>query len=140
MMDWIFGRYSAISYSLLIALTAGGLFLIGAASVVGLVISLIFFGIFLFGVYELQQKGSGIRANFPILAQARFFFESFRPELRQYFWEDDDDEVPYSRNQRDMVYQRARGELAARPLGTIKDVYEEDYDWLNHSLRPIDVH
>ena len=140
MMDWIFGRYSAISYSLLIALTAGGLFLIGAASVVGLVISLIFFGIFLFGVYEHQQKGSGIRANFPILAQARFFFESFRPELRQYFWEDDDDEVPYSRNQRDMVYQRARGELAARPLGTIKDVYEEDYDWLNHSLRPIDIH
>ena len=39
-----------------------------------------------------------------------------------------------------MVYQRARGELAARPLGTIKDVYEEDYDWLNHSLRPIDIH
>ena len=140
MMDWIFGRYSAISFSLLIALTAGGLFLIGAAPVIGLVIALIFFSIFLFGVYEHQQKDSGIRANFPILARARFFFESFRPELRQYFWEDDDDEVPYSRNQRDMVYQRARGELAARPLGTIKDVYEEDYDWLNHSLRPIDIH
>ena len=35
MMDWIFDRYSAISYSLLIALTAGALFLIGAASVFG---------------------------------------------------------------------------------------------------------
>ena len=50
MMDWIFGRYSAICYSLLIALTTGGLFLIGAASVIGLAISLVFFGIFLFGV------------------------------------------------------------------------------------------
>ena len=52
MMDWIFGRYSTISYSLLIALTAGALFLIGAVSVFGLVIALIFSSIFLFGVYE----------------------------------------------------------------------------------------
>ena len=85
MMDWIFGRYSAISYSLLIALTAGGLFLIGAASVVGLVISLIFFGIFLFGVYELQQKGSGIRANFPILAKLDSSSRAFAPNSDNIF-------------------------------------------------------
>ena len=91
-------------------------------------------------MFTSSNKRFGHQGQLSILAQARFFFESFRPELRQYFWEDDDDEVPYSRNQRDMVYQRARGELAARPLGTIKDVYEEDYDWLNHSLRPIDIH
>ncbi|MEC8601197.1 MAG: hypothetical protein VXY24_05830 [Pseudomonadota bacterium] len=71
MMDWIFGRYSAISYSLLIALTAGALFLIGAASVFGLVIALIFFSIFLFGVYEHQQKGSGIRDRGKVAASGK---------------------------------------------------------------------
>ena len=85
MMDWIFDRYSAISYSLLIALTAGALSLIGAASVIGLVISLIFFGIFLFGVYELQQKGSGIRATFPSLPKLDSSSRAFAPNSDNIF-------------------------------------------------------
>ena len=64
----------------------------------------------------------------------RYTLVNIRPELRQYFWEADTDELPYSRNQRAMVYQRAKGILAARPLGGL-DIYKEDYSWLNHSMQ-----
>ena len=63
-------------------------------------------------------------------------FESIRPELRQYFWESDTDELPFSRNQRAMVYQRAKGLIAARPFGSILDMYDEEHNWLNHSITP----
>ncbi len=36
----------------------------------------------------------------------RFFFEDFRPEIRQYFIESDQDALPFSRMQRSLVYQR----------------------------------
>ena len=38
-----------------------------------------------------------------------------------------------------MVYQRAKGILAARPLGTVLDIYKEDYSWLNHSMQPTHI-
>jgi glutamate synthase domain-containing protein 2 len=66
----------------------------------------------------------------------RFLFESIRPELRQYFWESDDDKVPYSRNQRAMVYQRAKNIHGIRPFGSLEEMYGDDYVWLNHSITP----
>ena len=47
-----------------------------------------------------KPKKRSILSNFPLLGRFRFFLESIRPELRQYYWETDDEEVPYSRNQR----------------------------------------
>jgi glutamate synthase domain-containing protein 2 len=133
-MDFIWGRYSPLAF-----------FVIGSAVLTPLVfyfpflspillITIIFTAI---GFFDYFQKSSLLRANFPIIGHMRYFFESFRPELRQYFWEDDNDELPYSRNQRSMVYQRAKSVLAARPLGSIENMYEEDFTWLNHSLLPI---
>ena len=88
------------------------------------------------GFHDFFQKKRGVLANYPVLGRARYILESIRPELRQYFWEADTDELPFSRNQRSMVYQRSKGILAARPLGTVLDTYAEDYSWLNHSVQP----
>ena len=70
------------------------------------------------GVYDSLQKKKAVLANFPLLGRLRFMMEAIRPELRQYFWESDKDELPYSRNQRSMVYQRSKRLLAARPFGS----------------------
>ena len=70
------------------------------------------------------------------MGRFRFIFEAIRPELRQYFWEADSDELPYSRNQRAMVYQRSKQILAARPFGSDENQYMEDFSWLNHSISP----
>jgi glutamate synthase domain-containing protein 2 len=93
----------------------------------------------LVGVIDLCQTRQALRRNYPILAHFRYFFESIRPEIRQYFLEDDTDAKPFSRNQRSIVYQRAKVETDKRPFGTQLDVYQAGYEWINHSIRPADI-
>ena len=88
------------------------------------------------GVSDLLQTRRALRRNYPILAHFRFFFESIRPEMRQYFLEDDTVAAPFSRNQRSIVYQRAKRETDKRPFGTQLDVYSAGYEWINHSVAP----
>jgi glutamate synthase domain-containing protein 2 len=91
------------------------------------------------GVVDLRQTRHAVRRNYPILAHFRYFFEFIRPELRQYFFEDDTAARPFSRNQRSIVYQRAKQEIDKRPFGTQLDVYENGYEWINHSIAPAKV-
>jgi glutamate synthase domain-containing protein 2 len=88
------------------------------------------------GISDLRQTKRSILRNYPILAHFRFFFEMIRPEIRQYFLEDDTVAAPFSRNQRSIVYQRAKQELDKRPFGTQLDVYQAGYEWINHSMSP----
>lgn len=88
------------------------------------------------GIYDIIQSKHAILRNYPIMGHFRFFFESFRPEIRQYFIESDEDALPFSRSQRSLVYQRAKNENADKPFGSIIDVYQEDYRFLTHSLAP----
>ena len=102
-----------------------------------LAIPIIFFGYFLArGVYDLFQTRHAILRNYPITAHLRFLFEEIRPEMRQYFFEDDKDGLPFARDKRAIVYQRAKGALDKRPFGTAYDVYDTHYEWLHHSLAP----
>lgn len=91
------------------------------------------------GVNDLLQRKSAIKRNYPILSHARFLIESVRPELRQYLFESDTEEAPFSRQQRSIVYQRAKQELDKRPFGTQINVYADNYEWINHSIQPAPV-
>ena len=88
------------------------------------------------GVYDLQQTKRSILRNYPIIGHLRFAMEFIRPEIRQYFIESDSDATPFSRAQRSLVYQRAKGDPDKRPFGTQLDVHAEGYEWINHSLAP----
>jgi glutamate synthase domain-containing protein 2 len=90
------------------------------------------------GVRDLTQTRQAIRRNYPLLSHFRFFFEYIRPEIRQYFLEDDTEQLPFSRVQRSIVYQRAKNEADKRPFGTQLDVYAPQYEWINHSIAPTD--
>jgi glutamate synthase domain-containing protein 2 len=91
------------------------------------------------GIVDMRQKKRALRRNYPILAHFRFLLESIRPEIRQYFLEDDTDAKPFSRNQRSIVYQRAKVETDKRPFGTQLDVYADGYEWINHSIMPAPI-
>ena len=91
------------------------------------------------GYVDYAQPRQAIRRNYPVIAHFRFFFEYIRPEIRQYFIEADTEELPYSRAQRTIVYQRAKGVPDKRPFGTQLDVYQPDYEWINHSMAPSDI-
>jgi hypothetical protein len=77
----------------------------------------------LLGVYDVVQTRHAILRNYPVLAHIRFFFETIRPEIRQYLLEADNEAVPFSRAQRSLVYQRAKGVEDRQPFGTGVDVY-----------------
>ena len=88
------------------------------------------------GIRDVRQRRHSILRNYPVIGHLRFLFEFIRPEMRQYFIEGDNEAAPFSRQQRSLVYQRAKGDPDKRPLGTQLDVQAEGYEWINHSLQP----
>ena len=96
--------------------------------------------IVLLGFYDFFQTKSAIVRNFPLMGRSRFIAEWLRPKLYQYFIEPDTDGRPFSRIFRNIVYQRAKGQLDTTPFGTQLDVYKEGYEWMNHSINAIDHH
>ena len=88
------------------------------------------------GIRDLRQTKRALLRNYPVIGHLRFLFEWIRPEIRQYLLESDREAVPFSRQQRSLVYQRAKGESDKRPFGTQLDVHEPGYEWINHSLQP----
>ncbi|MDP1752528.1 MAG: FMN-binding glutamate synthase family protein, partial [Reyranella sp.] len=90
----------------------------------------------LIGIHDLFQTRHAVLRNYPIAAHLRFIFEAIRPEMRQYFFEDDKDGMPFSRDRRAVVYQRAKMVLDMRPFGTSHDVYGTGFEWMSHSIAP----
>ncbi len=88
------------------------------------------------GVRDIMQSRHAVLRNYPVLGHVRYFFEHIRPEIRQYLIEGDEEEVPFSREQREIVYQRAKNVEDKRPFGTKKRVYDSGYQWLTHSILP----
>ncbi|WP_235578401.1 FMN-binding glutamate synthase family protein [Pseudorhodoferax sp. Leaf267] len=88
------------------------------------------------GVHDLRQTRHAILRNYPVIGHMRFLLEFIRPEMRQYFIESDTEAAPFSRAQRSLVYQRAKGDPDNRPFGTHLDVSQLGYEWINHSMRP----
>ncbi|MBV8470017.1 MAG: FMN-binding glutamate synthase family protein [Burkholderiaceae bacterium] len=97
---------------------------------------LAFLGLGLLGVRDLMQTRHSILRNYPVIGHLRFLLEFIRPEMRQYFIEGDNEAAPFSRQQRSIVYQRAKGDPDKRPYGTQLDVYDTGYEWINHSIQP----
>jgi len=91
------------------------------------------------GIFDVQQTKSSILRNYPVIGHLRFMLEYVRPEIRQYFIEGDGEASPFSRAQRSLVYQRAKGESDKHPFGTQLSVYAEGYEWMNHSVAPSTV-
>ncbi|MEM7028061.1 MAG: FMN-binding glutamate synthase family protein [Chloroflexota bacterium] len=91
------------------------------------------------GIYDYTQTEHAILRNFPVVGHMRYLFEKIRPEIYQYFIESDIEGVPFDRNQRSLVYQRAKQERDTVPFGTLEDVYEVGYEWVNHSMAPLHI-
>ena len=132
-MSFLFGRYTVFLLCWLVAAVAAWRLPTHPGAVWVLVPAL---GLGLLGIYDLLQRRHAVRRNYPVTGNIRYLFESFRPELRQYLFEDDNEAQPFSRVQRAMVYQRAKQVLDKRPFGTQQDVYGDNYEWMNHSLLP----
>jgi glutamate synthase domain-containing protein 2 len=107
-----------------VAFDVGGLAALACLFLVGL------------GWRDTRQSRHSVLRNYPVIGHLRFLLEFIRPELRQYFIESDNEAAPFSRQQRSLVYQRAKGDSDKRPFGTQLDVHASGYEWINHSMAP----
>ncbi len=94
--------------------------------------------LFFIGVRDMFSTRNTIRRNFPIIGNLRYILESIRPEIMQYFVETDTEGRPLNRIFRSLIYQRSKNVTDTEPFGTQMDVYRAGYEWLAHSLYPID--
>lgn len=104
-----------------------------------LILALPFIGLSLLGLVDLKQTRHAIRRNYPVIGNLRFLFEFIRPEIRQYFIEGDNQESPFSRAERSLVYQRAKQQEDKLPFGTQQEIYGSGYEWINHSMQPCQI-
>ncbi|WP_457330606.1 FMN-binding glutamate synthase family protein [Rhizobacter sp. P5_C2] len=143
MQDWLLrlNRYFPIRYSVWLACAVG--LLLSAFTLVafhvGLVYVLLFTLLLAVGARDVMQTRHSVLRNYPVIGHLRFLLEFIRPEMRQYFIEGDNEAAPFSRQQRSLVYQRAKNDSDKRPFGTQMDVGALGYEWINHSLVPTEL-
>lgn len=98
--------------------------------------SLAFLALSLLGLRDITQTRHSILRNYPIIGHVRWMIEAVGPELRQYLFEDGRHQAPFTRDQRNLVFRRAKGDLSEEPFGTRDDVYENGYEFIGHSNQP----
>jgi glutamate synthase domain-containing protein 2 len=84
-------------------------------------------------VRDLLQREHTLLRNFPVIGHARYLLESVGPELRQYLVAGNNEERPFTRDQRRWVYASAKGENNYFGFGTDNDLeYTAGYPVINH--------
>ncbi len=96
--------------------------------------------ILILGLIDMLQVKHTIMRNYPVLGRMRYLMEDLRPKVYQYFVESDTDGKPINRVDRSTIYQRAKRQLDTQPFGTQFNTYSEGYEWLAHSINPVDFH
>ncbi len=82
---------------------------------------------------DLLQREHTLLRNFPVLGHARYLLETVGPELRQYLVAGDNEERPFTRDQRRWVYASAKGENNYFGFGTDNDLeYTAGYSVIKH--------
>lgn len=83
--------------------------------------------------HDVLQKRRALLRNFPLVGHARYAIESIGPELRQYIVAANDEERPFSRDQRRWIYASAKNENNYFGFGTDNDVeHTEGYPIIKH--------
>ena len=89
--------------------------------------------------HDLFQRDHAILRNFPIVGHFRYWLETVGPELRQYIVTDNDEERPFSRDQRRWIYASSKRQNSYFGFGTDNDLEgASNYLILHHSSFPLD--
>ncbi|MBT8145465.1 MAG: FMN-binding glutamate synthase family protein, partial [Gammaproteobacteria bacterium] len=104
-----------------------------------LVLFLLLLGYAILGFWEMRNAPNNLRRNYPVLANIRYLLEYIRPEIQQYVIASNASERPFNREQRDIIYRRSKGLNDTLPFGTQRDILEQGYRSLNHSISVTEV-
>lgn len=87
-------------------------------------------------LHDITQKRHAILRNFPVVGHLRYLLESAGPELRQYVVADNDEELPFNRDQRRWIYASAKSQNPYFGFGTDNDLGADGYVFLLHAAFP----
>jgi len=90
--------------------------------IASLLAAALFVALLAVALHDLLQRRHAILRNFPIIGHLRYLLEAVGPELRQYIVTDNDEERPFSRDQRRWVYASAKLENSLFGFGTDNDL------------------
>jgi glutamate synthase (ferredoxin) len=89
-------------------------------------------------IYDLVQTQHAILRNFPVIGHLRYWLEALGPELRQYIVTANDEERPFSRDQRRWVYASSKRENNYFGFGTDNDLEgAPNHLIIKHSAFPV---
>jgi len=89
-------------------------------------------------IHDVTQRRHAILRNFPVIGHLRYLIEKLGPELRQYIVADNDEELPFSRDQRRFVYASAKKQNAYFGFGTDNNLTQPGYVVFRHHAFPHD--
>src|SRR5690349_238057 len=75
---------------------------------------------------DVLQREHAIVRNYPLVGRLRYLLEAFGPELRQYIVTSNDEERPFSRDQRRWVYASSKRQINTFGFGTDNDLEQTD--------------
>ena len=116
-----------------------GYFYLHSSSLLSLLLLLITLLYSLIGLHDVFYSRHSLNRLYPVVAYLRYILESFRVEIQQYFIANDTEERPFNREQRTLVYQRAKNIRDTIAFGTQRNLVEDNYLSLWHSLSPVEV-
>ncbi len=89
-------------------------------------------------VYDLLQRKHAILRNFPIIGHVRYWLEAVGPELRQYIVTNNNEERPFSRDQRRWVYASSKQANTSFGFGSDQDMERQsNYLVIKHEMFPL---
>lgn len=94
----------------------------------GTMIFLIFLSIFFVAlivlyIWDYTQKNHSILRNYPIIGHFRYILEGMGIYLRQYFFANDREELPFNRAERSWVYRASKGLDNTIGFGSTRDLH-----------------
>ncbi len=94
-------------------------------------------GIGVVAARDLTQTRHALKRNYPVIANARYLLERIGPELRQYIVTSNDEERPFTRDQRDWIYESSKGVNNYQGFGTDNNIeHTLGYPIIKHRAFP----
>jgi len=118
---------------------SAGYFYMQSQSTFSLVLLFVTLTYSVIGMYDIFYSRHSLNHLYPVVAYLRYFLESFRVEIQQYFIANDTEEMPFNREQRTLVYRRSKNERDTIAFGTQRNLSEDNYLSLWHSLSPTHI-
>lgn len=87
-------------------------------------------------IHDVTQRKHAILRNFPVIGHLRYLIEKIGPELRQYVVANNDEELPFSRDERRFIYASAKQQNAYFGFGTDNDINTPGYVLFRHAAFP----